>query len=188
MAKASFHKNQRVFVKPVGTWAIVEHVLPQWVKGLDEPLKILYDVGLGREFAGNELVAETQNENYDELSSLDNWRIMRETNRWKSADQASDHPFPGTFPCVVTDEKDWGGWRVPSSEYDRDPLKIEFQARIIAAAPQMMKLSKVLTRLVSQNPDDFPPDVIQLAKQSRTLLRQIYETQQKDAPPSAAAE
>ena len=36
MAKALFHKNQKVFVKPVGTWAIVERVLPQWVKGMDE--------------------------------------------------------------------------------------------------------------------------------------------------------
>ena len=24
MAKAAFHKNQKVFVKPVGTWAVVE--------------------------------------------------------------------------------------------------------------------------------------------------------------------
>ena len=30
MAKAQFHKNQRVFVKPVGTWALVEHVVPHW--------------------------------------------------------------------------------------------------------------------------------------------------------------
>ena len=35
MAKAAFHKNQKVFVKPVGTWAVVEQVLPQWVKGLE---------------------------------------------------------------------------------------------------------------------------------------------------------
>lgn len=187
MAKAHFHKNQRVYVKPVGTWAIVEKVLPQWVKGLDEPLKIHYDVGLGREFSSNELVAENLNDRTDELASLDNWRVMREPNRWKNDGQASDHPFPGTFPRVVTDEKDWGGWRVPSSEYDRDPQKIEFQARIIAAAPQLMKLAKILTRMVSQEPDDFPPDVVQLAKQSRTLLRQIYETQQGETP-SAAAE
>ena len=30
MAKAKFHKSQRVFVKPVGTWAHVEAVVPQW--------------------------------------------------------------------------------------------------------------------------------------------------------------
>ena len=63
MAKAAFHKNQRVFVKPVGTWAVVEKVMPQWVKGLDEPLKVYYDVGLGREFASSELTAEKAERN-----------------------------------------------------------------------------------------------------------------------------
>ena len=51
MAKAQYHKNQRVYVKPVGTWALVERVIPHWAKGLDEPLRVFYDVGLGREFA-----------------------------------------------------------------------------------------------------------------------------------------
>ena len=37
MAKALFHKSQRVFVKPVGTWAVIEHVVPHWVKDVDEP-------------------------------------------------------------------------------------------------------------------------------------------------------
>ena len=40
MAKAQFHKNQRVYVKTVGTWALIEKVMPQWAKGLDEPLRI----------------------------------------------------------------------------------------------------------------------------------------------------
>ena len=48
MAKAQFHKNQRVYVRPVGTWAVIERVVPQWVKDMDEPLRIHYDVGLGR--------------------------------------------------------------------------------------------------------------------------------------------
>ena len=58
MAKAQFHKNQRVYVKPVGTWALIEHVVPHWAKGLDEPIRIHYDVGLGREFAAEELLSE----------------------------------------------------------------------------------------------------------------------------------
>ena len=48
MAKAQFHKNQRVYVKPVGTWALIERVVPHWVKGIEEPIRIHYDVGLGR--------------------------------------------------------------------------------------------------------------------------------------------
>jgi hypothetical protein len=55
MAKAKYHKSQRVFVKPVGTWAHVEAVVPKWVKGCDEPIKIAYDCGMGREFAQEEL-------------------------------------------------------------------------------------------------------------------------------------
>ena len=58
MAKAQFHKNQRVYVKPVGTWALVERVVPHWAKGIDEPIRIHYDVGLGREFAAEELQSE----------------------------------------------------------------------------------------------------------------------------------
>jgi hypothetical protein len=37
MAKAKYHKSQRVLVKPVGTWAHVEAVVPKWVKGCEEP-------------------------------------------------------------------------------------------------------------------------------------------------------
>ena len=42
MAKAQFHKNQRVYVKPVGTWALVERVVPHWAKGIEEPLRVYY--------------------------------------------------------------------------------------------------------------------------------------------------
>jgi hypothetical protein len=59
MEKAKFHKSQRVFVKPVGTWAYVEAVVPTWVKGCDEPIKISYDCGMGREFAQDELEEES---------------------------------------------------------------------------------------------------------------------------------
>ena len=58
MAKAQFHKNQRVYVKPVGTWALIEHVVPHWAKGIEEPIRVHYDVGLGREFAAEELMSE----------------------------------------------------------------------------------------------------------------------------------
>ena len=58
MAKAQYHKNQRVYVRPVGTWALVEKVIPHWTKGLDEPLRVYYDVGLGREFAAEELLGK----------------------------------------------------------------------------------------------------------------------------------
>ena len=31
MAKTLFHKAQRVYVKPVGTYSLVEKVIPYWV-------------------------------------------------------------------------------------------------------------------------------------------------------------
>ena len=185
MAKAAFHKNQKVFVKPVGTWAVVEHVLPQWVKGLDEPIKVHYDVGLGREFSASELAPDKSAAPIDDIADLDNWRINRARNRWKDPHEALDHPHPGTFPVVTTDDKNWGGWRVPSAEYDRDPAKIEFQARIIEAAPRLMRITQALAKFGLNNADDMPAELLALAKKSTALLRRIYDTPQAAEPPPA---
>ena len=57
MAKAKYHKSQRVFVKPVGTWACVEAVVTKWVEGCEEPIKVAYECGMGREFAQDALQA-----------------------------------------------------------------------------------------------------------------------------------
>jgi hypothetical protein len=57
--------------------------------------------------------------------------VVRGQNRWKSADQCGHHPYPGTRPTVVTSDRDWGGWRVPGSEYDLDPYRIEHQAGLM---------------------------------------------------------
>ncbi len=185
MAKAAFHKNQKVFVKPVGTWAVVERVLPQWVKGLDEPLKVHYDVGLGREFSASELTPDKSAIPLDDVADLDNWRINRARNRWKDPHEAQEHPHPGTFPVVTTDEKNWGGWRVPSAEYDRDPAKIEFQARIIEAAPRLMRIAQALAKFGLNNADDTPAEMLTMAKKSTALLRRIYDTPQAGEPPTA---
>ncbi len=142
MAKASFHKNQRVYVKPVGTWALIERVVPHWAKGLDEPLRIFYDVGLGREFAAEEL--QFDNAQTEDVKGSDKWRIVRAHNRWQAPQETTGHPFPGTYPVVVTGEADWGGWRVPGSEYALSPARIEQQARMVASAPQMTALLKEL--------------------------------------------
>ena len=99
MAKAQFHKNQRVYVKPVGTWALVERVLPQWTKGLDEPLRIFYDVGLGREFSADELQAE-QPAAETAVGNTEAWRVIRARNKWQPAEDCARHPVPGTYPVV----------------------------------------------------------------------------------------
>jgi hypothetical protein len=117
MAKAKFQKSQRVFVRPVGTWAHVEAVVPKWAKGCDEPIKIAYDCGMGREFAQEELEEECVALQANAANGLGGpWRIVRGHNRWKSAEQCGHHPYPGTHPMIVTTERDWGGWRVPGAE------------------------------------------------------------------------
>lgn len=75
MAKAQFHKNQRVYVKTVGTWTQIEKVLPHWTKGLEEPFRIFYDVGLGREFAAEELESDTTKP--AEVTDAGQWRLFR---------------------------------------------------------------------------------------------------------------
>jgi hypothetical protein len=84
----------------------------------------------------------------------------------------------------VTDKADWGGWRVPGAEYDRDPDQIEFQARLIAAAPRLMALAERLAASIDEAPDDAPPEMQRLAGEARTLLRSVTDVL---APPGEAA-
>ena len=189
MAKALFHKSQRVYVKPVGTWALVEKVNPHWVKDVEEPLRVTYDVGLGREFSAGELVSEDVMHGRNRMVNdadmqADSWRIQRAKNRWQEGDETSSHPYPGTFPVVMTDENDWGGWRVPGSEYDRDPSKIEYQARLIVNAPRMLKALRQLVEFAAQNPKSVPDDLKPLARECQLMLRHVYEV--TDSPKLAA--
>jgi len=172
MAKAQYHKNQRVFVKPVGTWALVERVMPQWTKGLDEPIRVFYDVGLGREFAAEELQSET-NEDNSVNGEMSDWRIMRARNKWQSAEESSKHPFPGTYPVVVTGEADWGGWRVPGAEYALGPTAVEAQARLIASAPKLAALAKSLLAWAKDSSEHLPDPVLELTRRARELLAYV---------------
>ncbi len=187
MARAQFQKGQKVWVESVGAWAQVEKVLPVWAKGFDEPVRITYEVGLGREFQAAELQLPAD----DNLAAtaLGDWRILRARNKWQEPADCAHHPFPGSYPVVVTDKADWGGWRVPGAEYDRDPERIEFQSRLIAAAPDLMELARELVETVSENPDDAPPESVRLARRARDVLRQITDVlgAPGDAPRAATA-
>ncbi len=174
MAKAQFHKHQKVWVEAVGAWATIEKLIPIWTKGFDEPVKITYEVGLGREFRADELKAEDVAEGTI-TPDVGPWRLMRARNKWQAPEESAHHPFPGTFPVVVTDANDWGGWRTPGAEYDRDPVKIEWQARLIANAPLLLKLAQELAASVSEAPEDAPPELVRLAKAANAVVRAVAE-------------
>lgn len=175
MAKAQFHKHQKVWVESVGAWAVVEKLTPIWTKGFDEPVRITYDVGLGREFAASELRAEDSTQAVADDQAGGDWRLMRARNKWQTPEACGHHPYPGTFPVVVTDRSDWGGWRVPGAEYDRDPYKIEFQARLVAAAPKLLKIARELAAFVGEDTDDAPAELLEMGRAASAILRSINE-------------
>lgn len=180
MAKAQFHKSQRVFVKPVGTWAVIESVMPHWVKDVDEPLRISYDCGLGRLFHAHELVSEQTvhsqykpDEDEDEMM-LEHWRIDRRAIRWRPNEYGNPGAAAGTYPVVVTDEIGTGGWRVAGTEFDRDPARIEHQARMIAHTPDLLRLARRLSEYANENPKALPSELAPLAQASAAILRAVY--------------
>jgi hypothetical protein len=175
MAKTQFHRNQKVWVSTVGTWAVVEKIVPVWAKGFDEPVRITYEVGLGRAFLAHELQAEDVVEAGDKVDDAPPWRLLRAHNKWQAPEDCGHHPFPGTFPVVVTDVNDWGGWRTPGAEYDRDPRKIEYQARLITSAPQLLAIARALVELVAEAPDEAPAAIQKLAKQAAAIERRLTE-------------
>ncbi len=172
LAKALFQRHQKVWVEAVGAWAAVERVIPVWARDFDEPVKITYDVGLGREFRGEELRAE-QAAGASPPEFQTEWRILRARNKWQQPEDCAHHPFPGTFPVVVTDPQDWGGWRTPGAEYDRDPAQIEFQARLIAHAPQLMAVAQQLRDFVAEAPQDAPVELQTMAADAGSILRAV---------------
>jgi hypothetical protein len=176
MAKAQFHKNQRVYVKPVGTWALIERVVPHWTKGLDEPLRVFYDVGLGREFAADELQAE-QPAAETALGSTESWRVVRARNKWQPAEDCARHPVPGTYPIVMTGQAEWGGWRVPGAEYDLDPARVERQARLIANAPQFEMFAQALVEWARKSGEEMPSELADLAHQAQDLLSSVDQAE-----------
>ena len=169
MAKAAFHKNQRVYVKPVGTWALIEHVVPHWAKGLEEPIRVHYDVGLGREFTADELQSE-EPLGAEKKSVGDNWRVVRARNKWQPAEDCAHHPVPGSYPVVITGQADWGGWRVPGAEYDLDPAKVERQARMIASAPKLVAFATGLIDWARKSGEDMPNALVELAHEAQDVL------------------
>jgi hypothetical protein len=173
VAKAQFSKHQKVWVESVGAWAVVERIIPVWAKDFEEPVRIGYDVGLGREFAAAELAAEPPGALATPADGGGAWRILRARNKWQSPEDCAHHPEPGTFPVVVTDAQDWGGWRTPGAEYDRDPHRIEAQARLIAAAPRLARIARDLAAFADEHAAEAPAEVLRLGRAAAALLSEV---------------
>ncbi|HLI64853.1 MAG TPA: hypothetical protein VKU90_00695 [Caulobacteraceae bacterium] len=188
MAKAQFHRNQKVWVETVGTWAVIEKIVPVWARGFDEPVRITYDLGLGRDFLAQDLRAEDPLDEPDADAAGAAWRLLRARNKWQAPDDCGHHPYPGTFPVVVTDAADWGGWRVPGAEYDRDPRKIEYQARLIENAPRLLAIGRELAALAEESPDDIPAPVQELALRFKAIERRLSEIPETPADAPAQTE
>jgi hypothetical protein len=176
MAKAQFHKNQRVYVKPVGTWALVERVVPHWTKGLDEPIRVVYDCGLGRDFTADELQAEEPLSDRAVPIGTERWRVVRARNKWQPVEDCARHPVPGTYPVVITGEAEWGGWRVPGAEYDLDPTKIERQARLIALSPRLAAFAEGLVEWARRSGEEIPSSLSDMAHEAQDILIAIERT------------
>jgi hypothetical protein len=181
MAKAQFHKNQRVFVRTVGTWSNIDRVVPHWAKGLEEPLRIYYDVGLGREFSAEELETESAHNSSTiaDAHEAETWRLVRTRNKFKAPEECSHHPYPGTHPQIVTSDVEWGGWRVPGAEYDLYPAKVEHQARMIVSAPKMAGLLRALVEHAKLEPENTPHELGQLCQEASRILRYVEQDQQQ---------
>ncbi len=180
MAKALFHKSQRVFVKPVGTWAVIESVVPHWVKDVNEPLRITYDCGLGRPFHAHELVSEQAVHNQsrivdgDDDMMLEHWHIDRRTIKWRPSEFGVTLANPGTYPVIATDESSTDGWRVSGGEYDRDPQRIEHEARMIVHTPDLMRVARRIAEYASDHPETFPSELKSVAQTCAFILRNVY--------------
>lgn len=190
MAKALFHKSQRVYVKPVGTWVPIERVVPHWVKGVDEPLRITYDCGLGRLFHAHELASEetmhrqaqSELDDDDDELMLEQWRVVRRMMKWRSGEgQMVAGITPGTYPAVATDDGANSGWRVPATEYDRDPARIEHQARMIAHTPDLFRLARKLAEYAAAHPKTLPEDLKPVAQRCARILRAVYRLEDEAA-------
>ncbi len=186
MAKAVYQRNQKVWVESVGAWAIVERIDAVWAKGFDEPVRVTYDVGLGRAFQAHELRAEDPTGDAPEdAAAASGWRLMRARNKWQTPQECAAHPYPGTYPVVVTDLGDWGGWRVPGAEYDRDPHRIEWQARLIACTPALRQIAREVLAFACET-SEVPAELERLARKVRAIESFLAEIPDPDEQAEAA--
>src|SRR5262249_8177025 len=123
-----------------------------------------------------------------DLIETENWRVLRAVNRLSADARDPRHPHPGTFPVVVTDEKDWGGWRVPMAEYDRDPERIEDQSPGLFHGLRVIPRARELIEFSQDKPHETPRALTELAQQAEMVMAMIYHDGATKSEPAVAAE
>jgi hypothetical protein len=60
------------------------------------------------------------------------------------------------------------------AEYDRDPMRIEHQSRVIANALRLMRVSRELIEFAQDYPHETPGQLLELAQQAEMVLAAVY--------------
>jgi hypothetical protein len=110
---------------------------------------------MGREFAQEELEEESvalRNNAANGLGTVPGGSCVATIAGRAPSSAGGHHPHPSTHPMIVTTERDWRAWRVPSAEYDLDPCRIERQAEIIVRVPIFMKLLEQFVEYADREP------------------------------------
>jgi hypothetical protein len=90
-----------------------------------------------------------------------------------------------TFPVIVTDSFDWGGWRVPKAEYDRDPEKIEFQAQVMVKAMALLSVARDIVALADDLGPNAPVGLGAIASAAQDSLQDIFRQYAPEPAPAA---
>jgi hypothetical protein len=73
----------------------------------------------------------------------------------------------------VTSEAEWGGWRVPGSEYALSPTRVEKQARLLATSPRLVNIVRQLAEWGKAPPQEVPEALTELMRQCREVIARL---------------
>jgi len=141
-----------------------------WAKGIDEPLRVYYDVGLGREFAADELQAE-------QPLAENGHAATRIGASCAPGINGSRRKIAHAIPSRHLSDRYHGAGRVgrlarPGAEYDLDPLRIERQAASSPAYPAR-KLRAGTGPMGAQVRREMPVALADLAHQAQDILANV---------------
>jgi hypothetical protein len=68
------------------------------------------------------------------------------------------------------------------AEYERDPERIERQARLFANGQRLVRVARELIEFAANSPQDTPPQMRSLAQAAGLVLNAIYRPPPAQAP------